>query len=591
MVERRFAGRRLKDRDSISRIHPPGLAAGVIVLLALTRGSFSWAGPEFPVKEQPVLEGSAKTDVDSLLVRKLLRQAQKLVDDPASDELVQAIAVAQVKAGDTTGAVQTIQSLTESSQVDVGFRMLTEALAEAGKLTRAEQIVAMIRDTADGYCTQTHLAWLAIGHGHAKAGNRKAAALAFSRAVQATVSKEKDWLAADRLCEVATAQAGMADRKAARATFRRATECARAEKDPDFSQIALNSIAEAQARSGDFAQAFKTVDRLKDQSATWSNIAVIQAEMGAFKAAQQTTGRIEHRGTRGRAWLRIAEAQRRKGHCAGATESLKRAVQAWNEMEGPSRKASALQDGYRLEADMAFLQDVASFQAALGEKTAAEETFNEARRILDKAVKVGSREYDYRTLGVALGKAGFRKTSMGCFKKALALAGALDLGIKDRDLQETFQTAAVAVIAKAQAEAGFFPEALQTAKLIKDDFQRELTTSQVGEEQANHGDIQGAWRTAKELSSKGRQDWIRYAIAVAQLDKGDWKTALKTALAMEDSYWKGIVLRQIGERQARTDFQGALNWCNKQRSPEVRARALLGIAEGILARHREKPTP
>jgi hypothetical protein len=47
------------------------------------------------------------------------------------------------------------------------------------------------------------------------------------------------------------------------------------------------------------------------------------------------------------------------------------------------------------------------------------------------------------------------------------------------------------------------------------------------------------------------------------------------------------VVEGAGRAQAKTDLDSALQWCKQQKSAEVRARALLGIAEGVLDRRQK----
>ena len=190
-----------------------------------------------------------------------------------------------------------------------------------------------------------------------------------------------------------------------------------------------------------------------------------------------------------------------------------------------------------------------------------------------------------------MGKAGFRELSVDTFKKALKLPGVNDLRIKDKELQGIFNTARISVIAGEQAEAGLFPEAIDTAKRITDEFQRNLTLVEIGRRQATRGDLQGALDTAGLVGNKRQTDLISYEVASAELDQGEWQAALKRGLSMEDGFWKALVLRKAGRVQAKSDLDAAIEWCNQQKSAEVRARALLGIAEGLLDRRAQDAKP
>jgi len=325
---------------------------------------------------------------------------------------------------------------------------------------------------------------------------------------------------------------------------------------------------------GAVAEAFHTLQLTNDAYSMDSgagDIAIIQAQQGDSKVARQTASRIKHSGTAARSWLELARVQAQRKEEASATDSLGLAIRKGDEIKNP-------------EWAIGFLQDIASLQAEIGSKKESQSTFQKALQILDRNDAIPHRHAYYRRLALDMGKAGFRELSVETFQKALKLSGVNDLGIKDKELQGIFQTAAISVTAEAQAKAGLITEAIQTAKRISDDFQRDLTIAEIGEQQALRGDLQGALDTAKLLRDKGRRDWIHYAVADIELDRGEWKAALKRGLNMEDSYKKALILRRAGRTQARNDFGSAMQWCRQLQSPEVRARALLGIAEGILDR-------
>jgi tetratricopeptide (TPR) repeat protein len=540
--------------------------------------AIAWLVSPNPVAQalQPSLSASAEKDDEIATVRKLLRESRQLVSGE-SYELVQAIGLAQAKAADADLALQTMKSVKDPRQIDVGLRRLAVVLAERGDSEGAVRILKMIKDEKDGYAAQEPIAWQEMGNAYAGAGKKQLAAAAYAEAVRAFAEKSGGWLAAEDLSRVAEAQFRLGEQVAAKQTFQKAIECALAEKDRSLSLIGLGEVAEAQARTGAAAEALQSLRLMKDECEIdygTGNVAVIQARRGEFKEAQQTVSRIKRAGTAARSWLEIARVQAQRKEHASATESLATAI----------RKGGETKD---VEWAIEFAQDVASFQAEIGDKKGSQATFEQALRILDKEA-VRHREFAYRKLAVAMGKAGFRELSGETFKKSLKLAGVNDLGIKDKELQDVFKTAAISVIAKAQAEAGVVPEAIQTAKMIGDEFQRELTISDIGEQQARRGDLRGALATAELLGDKRLKDWVNYAVATAELDRGQWQAALKRGLSMEDSYWKALVLQRAGRAQARSDLDGAMAWCTQQKSAEVRARALLGVAEGVLDRRQQE---
>jgi tetratricopeptide (TPR) repeat protein len=523
--------------------------------------------------------GEAEDDVAK--VRKLLRESRQLVNDPEEYDMVQAIGLAYARAGDVDLALQTMESIKKPIQIDVGLRRLAVALAEQGDSEGAERIVKKIKDDTKGYAAQEPIAWLGLGNAYAKAGERKRAGAAYAEAARAIADKSGGHSAAEDLAEVAEAQSRLGDQAAAQATFKKAVECAVADKDRSLSAIALMKVAETQARTGAAAEALKSLQSIKDATDIdrgTGNVAVAQAQRGEFKEARQTAGQVKDAGIAARTLLEIARVQVQKKELDGATESLGAAI----------RRGEETTDA---EWVVEITQDVASLHVEMGDKKEGQASFEKALQILDKTDGIRYRELCYRKLAVAMGKAGFRDQSVETFKRALKLAGKNDLGIKDKELQDVFNTAGVCVIAKAQAEAGLYTEAILTAKTVRDDFQRDLTLGEIGERQAERGDVEGALETAGLLGDKRRRAGIDYAVATAQLDGGKWQAALKRGLGMDDGFWKALVLRRAAKAQAVTDVDGAMQWCEEQKSPEVRARALLGIAEGMLERRQQKAKP
>ncbi len=525
---------------------------------------------------QPSDGANGDRDKDAATVRRLLRESLQLVDDPERYELVQAIGLAYARAGDAELALQAMKSIKKPLQIDVGLRMLAVVLAAQGDPDRAERIVGMIKDDAKDYAAQEPIAWLGLGNAYGNAGKRERAAAAYAQAARAFTDKANGWRAAEKLSEVAEAQSGLGDQPAAQDTFSKAVECALAEKDQSLSTIALKEVAEAQARTGAVADALKCLQSIKeadDVDSGTGKVAVVQARRGESKEAEQTASRIKHAGIAARAWLEIARAQAQRKDCAAATESLAEAIRRGDKTTNA-------------EWAVAFVQDVASLQVEIGEKKEGQSSFEKALQILEKDDSIRDREFCFRKLAMAMGKAGFRDQSVETFKKALKLAGVNELGIKDQELQGVFNAAGVSVIAEAEAEAGLYAEAIQTAKMIRDEFQRDLTLENIGEQQARSGDLEGALETAGLLGDRSRRAGIDYAVATAELDQGRWQAALKRGLGMDDGYLKALLLRRAARAQAATDLEGAMQWCNEQKSPEVHARALLGIAEGALDRRR-----
>jgi tetratricopeptide (TPR) repeat protein len=496
------------------------------------------------------------------LIRKLLQEVGRLAKDPEKDGwILEALAVAQVNTGETDAALKTADVVTNVKH-DVVLRYVATALARRGEYKRAQEVVDAITDKPDGWAKQSPLAWLEIGKVQADRGDRKEAIDSFAKAVEATVARETGSSAAELLADVAVAQARSGDRDQARLTFKRAIRAAQELKDKDLGEIGLDYVAVAQAKVADLEQSWETVDLMPSRHLTWHRIAAVRAEAKDLKGAIATVARMREPGPSD--WLIIARAQFQAGERPAAEETLKKATEAAKGITDP-------------ESQLWAAENLATAQAELGDRAAAEETFQRAVELAATSGKVRYKDYRLRLLAAAQAKAGFREAGKATYAKALRLVSSEPGGI--------FHEAGIKVVAEAQAKSGYFAEALEAIKELKDTTDRQAAIREVAGIQAEQGDVRGAEQTATGLTDSFQLDLHRKDLAEAHLRAGDWQASLDLAKGLKDGYGKASLLRRLGALQAeKGEAKEALAWCSEQKDRQVRAAALLGVAEGMLRR-------
>ncbi len=94
------------------------------------------------------------------------------------------------------------------------------------------------------------------------------------------------------------------------------------------------------------------------------------------------------------------------------------------------------------------------------------------------------------------------------------------------------------------------------------------------------------------VASRGSAAWkskVLAAIAPIQARRGDIPGALATVRSIPQAAQAGGAYCEIASIQARKDgAEAALAWAGRLEPPDVRAYALIGIAEGLAARPAER---
>jgi RNA polymerase sigma factor (sigma-70 family) len=423
-----------------------------------------------------------------------------------------------------------------------------------------------VGDDASGlrHCVLADMAVL-----QARLGDRPAALKLFEQArdlvaTQAEQGQSGEWRV------LATAEAKAGEMETAVATARRipageklrdytlqevATELAKARREKDALRVAgrvedagikgwlpsmlLEQVTLAHAKAGDFPQALRVVERMKEPASQ------VTALAGVVYYNLWNTAYPNEPG--------VALLQAKAGDKAGARKTLRRAAELAAAVAEDSGKDRALTE---LACTQARMGDVAAAR-----KTAAGITKTEGKAIaaatiaraqikagqVQEALAVVDKQPDEATkvfllvqVGAGQAKAGDRKGARESFRRAHLLLGQMDAinrGVHPHNL------------AYAQAEAGDYKEAEETAEAFVPD-----------------GGL------------------AKFNIAYARAEAGDFEGALKMAGQLQDSdWWKGNLLRWIGRVQTqRGREKAALEWIGRLDLPLARANALLGVAEGLV---------
>ena len=306
-------------------------------------------------------------------------------------------------------------------------------------------------------------------------------------------------------------------------------------------------IADAQARVADAAGARQSVDEAKevvkqisdgsDQANAYCQIAKAQVKVGDIAGAKATAEQIsDERGRGRRLTVRSPVAQAKAGDMKGAYDSLKKSI---------APATSTFYDDIASSAD-----DMAYIQAAAGDAKAA----NRAKAIKTGAAEIAAKHEKssaYCDIAFAQAEAGDipgakatveqiseeRDKALAYRDIASAQAKAGDVaGAKATAEQISDENARVGPycrIAEAQAQAGDRAGARQTlekAKVIAEQISKERDKASayqdIAEAQAKAGDVAGAKATAEQISDENARVWPYCCIAEAQAQAGDTAGAL-----------------------------------------------------------------
>ena len=138
---------------------------------------------------------------------------------------------------------------------------------------------------------------------------------------------------------------------------------------------------------------------------------------------------------------------------------------------------------------------------------------------------------------------------------------------------ETILEDAWCYLAEAQLEVGDIEEARQSSLQARD-----WTLAEIIRAQAEHGDVAGAQRSLARLG----QQWV----LSKRLQTFSWAIFKTTQYPV---YYHAAVRAVTKARVLAGDVQATLEWARKQRHPDLKAFALLGFADGLLAKQQRVP--
>ena len=369
------------------------------------------------------------------------------------------------------------------------------------------------------------------------------------------------------------------------------------------------NIVFAQCQIGDFDGALRIAEGLKGDQVRYRQTYLQYIARDCDKAGPAEARRILTKALelskgiknvypRGLTQKAIAQAMARNGDIPGAlaTSKLIGQVEEVAASRGifsffNSRQAAADRQAEKFNAEMTrhdiadVLIVVAAEQARTGDRAAAKKTFGEAMEMI-------------------LGEpAGVIKTQrLRGLVEALAGAGELEAArtaIEAIEGDEANKAKALVALAKAQAKAGdrtsaraslsaaFDParEIKAIPNMINDDIasRKDETFRAIAMAQVELGEIADALATVSAHANEKLKAEIQAEVAGLQARQGDLTAATKTAEAIQDGGFKAEAFLRIAHARSRTGQRDvAHDWAARLDSPQERALALLGVAEGIL---------
>ena len=396
--------------------------------------------------------------------------------------------------------------------------------------------------------------------------------------------------------------------------------------------IAYESLIESQVAARDVAGAKETLERMEKLAGPEpDNIYLVDAQKKLekaqetgnrkmdFVAALDSAKKIPDAGERGQTLIVIGVLQLESGDGAGAAETLRLGEQALSQSKDKSAKNSGLMILAKAEARLGNIkkaleiakslpnndanllglnsgelavEQIAFEQARAGDAAGAFETVQRLKlehsrlEILEAIAKWQLRNHDnaaaLRTcqkIAELPGKADFRKS----YKFLGALLRAAEIENEAGDGQLAQKT-----ITRVMQEAAGFKDGEDRSRLITD----------IAEAQAKSGDFEGARKELEQLpqSDPLRRMEVGTLIAKAQAENKQFAGAQETmaSAAVKCSKASSLPLSCGFASDAFPDVlralarsgneEGALNWANGRSAPADKAKALVGVAQGLLDR-------
>jgi tetratricopeptide (TPR) repeat protein/energy-coupling factor transporter ATP-binding protein EcfA2 len=400
-----------------------------------------------------------------------LRTAQKIQFPSYLGDPLSSIAEAQAAAGQFADALRTAQKI--HGYQGAALRSIAEAQAAAGQFGEALRTAQKIQGFQSTELSGRVLRSIA---------EAQAAAGQFAHAMRTAQEIQDPSSQGTALISIAQAEAAAGQSTEAARNWEAALRTAQEIQDPSSQAAALSSIARTQATAGQPAEASKnweaalrTAQKIQDPSSQADalvSIAQALATAGRFADALRTAQKIqgpEHQAT---TLSSIAQALATAGQFAEAATNWEAALLKAEEIQDQERRADAL-------------VSIARTQATAGQPAEALRT---AQKIQDL------RQQAYALVSIAQAEAAAGRST----EAAKNWEGALRTAQKLENTDHSEVSSSIrSSIAKAQAIAGRFADALRTAQKIQDESIRSSALSSIATAQAKAHQ----WKAARNMAA------------------------------------------------------------------------------------------
>ena len=369
------------------------------------------------------------------------------------------------------------------------------------------------------------------------------------------------------LCAIARLQAQADTGQVARETIEKARKAAvEAENEQR-----MGDVAECQAEIGDINGALQTAIVLDGRDYTLDHIAAIQANAGDFRGALRTAKLVQEEPYKSEALAMITQAQAKARQFQAASKTAQSIAYA------PERAGALLA--------------IATEQIRSGDRVAGNQVLDESLRQAEKASEFfdkPERSSDHKPAVLAQ-IAGI---------KALATADE-DAARIARGLRQPWRDVAWGNIAAEQASRGRHDEALRSAQQIGDLYQRGEAEKNIVASLAEK-DLRRARTLASGIKSESRRVLAFLEIAKREVKTGNREAAsqnfdqvFRLAQDLKDTKSIGNIKAATLSNLAKAQVQAgaekvALAWIDAHPSEQVRAWALVGVAEEIIKRDKAR---
>lgn len=372
-------------------------------------------------------------------------------------------------------------------------------------------------------------------------------------------------------------------------------------------RLAIVGIAVRQAQAEDVAGAIRTINAELDGDDLADALQLLGQTLesaGDFDGAARAYAASPSLACKVRVLRASAHGRLKKGDFSGALEEIDRTppVVRQRNAEIESSPGGGRYNVFRITPELFrdwLLAEAAVFMAKAGETDRAVKTIES---ITTPYLRISSAA---KAAGVCAGR-GESQAARALIVKAFEWAAedgykgfelteiaAAQTRAKDKRARETFLNALAtvghvanqAVVVSNQARAGDLDGAVETAGAIPDEAVKEDALLSVVKAAAAAGDVARAKDVAGSLRSEAARVAAFQKVAEAVAARGDLPGAGRVIAEEVEPYARKDAgrLRAVSRLRAKVgDVRGALAWADSLASPGATARALLGVAEGLL---------